>query len=104
MNPSLVEPGVKYFLSNTLKRCGENKTVYYNYLFNVGCFVIFVLGMSTFLYVKYKSHNDIELKQKKKEMEEAYMADLVYKIQTEKRIKSGDKITNLPDFSTKKFI
>tara|TARA_Y100000780_G_C13694333_1_gene420831 strand:+ start:7345 stop:7659 length:315 start_codon:yes stop_codon:yes gene_type:complete len=104
MNPSLVEPGVKYFLSNTLRRCSENKTVYYNYLFNIGCFLFFVLGTSTFLYIKYKSHNNVEFKKKKKEMEEEYMVNLIHKIQTEKRIARGEKITDLPEFKSKTFI
>lgn len=110
MNPSLVEPGVKYFLGNTLKQCGENKNKYYNQLFNICCFLVFILGISTFLYVKYTTHNDTEKKREKKQREEEYMLNLVHKIQTEKRIKTGSKITDLPEFESeyeitmKKFI
>ena len=110
MGPSLVEPGVKYFLGETLKKCGENKSRLYNYLFNTFIFIVFILAILLFLYVKYNSHNNNELKKLNKQKEEDYMLDLIHKIQTEKRIKTGSKITDLPDFESeyeitmKKFI
>lgn len=110
MNPSLVEPGVKYFLNGTLKQCSINKVKYYNNIFNVVCFIIFILGMSLFLYVKYISHNNTEYKEQQRENDKNYMLDLVHKIQTEKRIQTGSKITDLPEFQSeyeltmKKFI
>ena len=33
--PILIEPGVKYFLSETLKQCKDFKDKYYNTLFNI---------------------------------------------------------------------
>ena len=42
--PSLVEPGVKYFLRETLKQCKDFKDKYHNTLFNIGLFV-FLIGI-----------------------------------------------------------
>ena len=37
--PTLVEPGVKYFIRETLKKCHGYKETYKNQIFNVGLFV-----------------------------------------------------------------
>lgn len=100
MNPTLVEPGVKYFFNETLKQCGTRKSAYYNHLFNVFMFIGFILAISSFLYIKYHNHNNFEEKQKKKQQEEDYMLNLIHKIQTEKRITNGSKITDLPEFES----
>ena len=45
--PILIEPGVKYFLNETLKQCHDFKTTYNNHLFNIGllCAFLIVLGL-----------------------------------------------------------
>lgn len=100
MNPVLVEPGVKYFLDETLKQCGGRKELYYNHIFNILMFVFFSLAIGTFLYVKYNNHNNHDEKVRKKKQEEEYMLNLIHKIQTEKRINDGSKITDLPEFES----
>lgn len=106
MKPILVEPGIKYFFDETLKQCVEKKNVYYNHIFNIASFLIFSLAIGSFLYVKYKSHNNQEEKIKKKKQQEEYMLNLVHKIQTKKRIDTGSKITDLPEYNqtTKLFL
>lgn len=37
--PVLIEPGVKYFLSETLKQCNQFKNKYNNILFNISLFI-----------------------------------------------------------------
>ena len=34
--PNLTEPGVKYFLKETLKKCNEKKGLFYNTILNLG--------------------------------------------------------------------
>lgn len=99
-NPSLVEPGMKYFVTETLKKCNRFKNNYYNLIINILLFLIFILAMSTFLYVKYNYHNNKELKIKKKKEEEEYMHNLIYNIQTQRRKENGNKITDLPEFQS----
>ena len=40
--PTLTEPGVKYFLRETLKQCHDKRTTYYNIIWNCGFFFIFI--------------------------------------------------------------
>ena len=39
--PNLTEPGVIYFLKETLKRCNEKKLLFYNTVLNLGLLFIF---------------------------------------------------------------
>jgi len=52
--PSLVEPGVKYFLRETLKNCHTYKEKYKNQLFNLSIFLGFVFIVGAILMYKYK--------------------------------------------------
>lgn len=98
MGPTLVEPGMKYYVTETLKKCNKFKNNYYNLIINIILFLIFILAISSFLYTKYNYHNNKELKLKKKKEEEEYMHNLIYNIQTKRRKENGSKITDLPDF------
>jgi hypothetical protein len=53
-NTHLVEPGVKYFLQESLKQCSELKKKYYNLYFNIGCFIFIVGSISIILGIAYK--------------------------------------------------
>jgi hypothetical protein len=53
-NSHLVEPGVKYFIQESLKQCSELKKKYYNLYFNIGSFIFIVGLMGIILWVKYK--------------------------------------------------
>jgi hypothetical protein len=68
--PILIEPGVKYFLNTTLQQCKIFKDRYYNFLFNLGILLMFILILSLTLYYKYKgklSKKDEELKLRHKQ-------------------------------------
>jgi len=97
-NPSLVEPGVKYFLGETLRNCKSVKNKYYNFLFNLSIFVLFFVTIGGFLYYKYLNHNNSEERENNKKQTEEYMLNIVHKIQTENRYKNGSKITDLPEY------
>ena len=50
--PSLIEPGMKYFLSDTLNRCQQYKKQYYSNWINIlGCVILFG-GLAMFIYIK----------------------------------------------------
>ena len=38
--PTLTEPGVKYFLRETLKQCHDKRSSYYNIIWNCGFFLL----------------------------------------------------------------
>ena len=50
----LVEPGVKYFLKESLKQCNELKKQYYNLYFNIGAFLFILILVGSILWFKYK--------------------------------------------------
>jgi hypothetical protein len=52
--PRLTEPGVKYFLNETLKQCHHFKDKHHNTLFNVGMFIGFMVILGILLLYKYK--------------------------------------------------
>ena len=52
--PMLIEPGTKYFLNETLKKCNNVKNTYYNLVYNTIGFIIFFLILAIFLIVRYK--------------------------------------------------
>ncbi len=52
--PILTEPGVKYFLNETLKQCHIFKEKYNNMMFNIGITIEFFIILGILLLYKYK--------------------------------------------------
>lgn len=97
MNPNLIEPGTKYFIHKSLEQCKKIKYSYYNTLFNIGVFFVFLSFVFIFCYYGYR-----EKKHKKVEANEEYIHSLIEKIQQEqeevvkKELYQENTITNLP--------
>ena len=104
MNHSLIEPGAKYFFNETLKQCRQTKYNYFNSLFNLVLCILFILIVGTILVVTYKTKQDKYGKRKKQEKQEYYLANIVKKIQNEKRRERGQMITNIPEFESSQHI
>jgi hypothetical protein len=69
ISPKLIEPGVRYFLSGTLKECRKFKDKNETIIFNIymACILIIIIG--GFLYYRYKGKLtpvELEIKQRKK--------------------------------------
>ena len=71
--PSLIEPGTKYFLKETLKRVHTEKTEYDNNLLNVFLFLMFVFVGFFVLNYKYKSKPNEEERKRKDTLKKNYM-------------------------------
>jgi len=94
--PTLVEPGVKYFLKETLKQCKEFKNKYNNLLFNIGLCVGFFLILGLVLLYKYKGKlTPVEKEEKNKEKQQ-YILTKIKNFQDAKRIAQQELITGLP--------
>jgi len=97
-NPSLVEPGVKYFLNQTLKQCSEIKNVYINYFFNILLFILFILILGGFLIYKYKGKlTPIEIKEKDLQKQQ-YILSKIKNYENAKKIEREELITGLPSW------
>jgi hypothetical protein len=94
--PSLIEPGVKYFLHHTLKQCHIVKNNFHNLVFNIGLFIGFVIILGVILYYKYKGRlTPVELERKNKEKQQ-YILSKIKVFQEAKRTAHQELITGLP--------
>ena len=104
-NPSLIEPGVKYFLTETLQNCKNTKLEYYNNIWNLSMFLFLTIGLGVFLYSKYKGKKQTEKTRKHREREvREYIASKVENIKKEQQKKRGEMITNIPEFESEHHI
>ena len=96
--PVLIEPGVKYFLNETLKQCHNNRVTIYYYVFNITIFVLFVsiVGL-TLYYCKKNRLSDVE-KRKKMLRDQQYVLSKIkfYKDEVVEHKSNMSDITALP--------
>lgn len=96
--PTLTEPGVKYFLHQTLKQCHIVRDNFHNMVFNIGMLIAFLLILGLILLYKYKGRlSPIEIEKKNKEKQQ-YILSKIKKFQDAKRIAHQELITGLPNW------
>jgi hypothetical protein len=94
--PALTEPGVKYFLHQTLKQCHIVKDNFHNMILNIGLFIGFLLVLGLILLYKYKGKlTPVELERKNKENQQ-YILSKIKNFQQAKRVAQQELITGLP--------
>ena len=71
--PVLTEPGVKYFLNQTLKQCHVIRNNFHNTVFNIGMFIGFLIILGLILLYKYKGRLTNEEKHTKNEEKQKYI-------------------------------
>lgn len=100
--PKLIEPGTHYFLNQTLKQCKQQKYNLYNTIFNLTSAVLFIGSITIFLYIQYRNHNDIQVKQQKEyEKHEQYnkIVNIIQEHNYDKMKQKQNIITNLPTYT-----
>ena len=75
--PTLTEPGVKYFLKETLKNCRIKKNIEFNQLMNLALLTSFVVISSVLLYYKYKTRPTEDDRKKIKQLKRDYFVNKV---------------------------
>ena len=96
--PSLTEPGVKYFLNETLKQCHIVKNKFHNTVINIGLLIGFLLVLGLILLYKYKGRlTDVEKEKKNKEKQQ-YILSKVKNLQEAKLRAHQELITGLPNW------
>ena len=94
--PRLTEPGIKYFLNETLKQCHIHKINYHNLLINIGLFILFLIILGGILVYKYKGRlTPVEIAQKNKEKQQ-YILEKIKNFQIAKQKAHQELITGLP--------
>lgn len=98
--PILTEPGVSYFLKETLKKCKVKKDVEMNNLINLGLFITFVTITTSLLYYKFKTRPTEEDREKLKRLKRDYFVNRVRQLESKKAKELQQSITNLPKFES----
>jgi hypothetical protein len=94
--PMLTEPGVKYFLNETLKQCHKYKEKYNNMLINIGLFVGFLLVLGILLLYKYKGKLTPEEIDRKEMEKKKFILSKIQNYQDAKLRAQQELITGLP--------
>ena len=96
--PALIEPGVRFFLHQSLKQCNILREEYYNLVFNIMVFVGLLLFFGLILVYKYKGRlTTSEMQQKNKEKQQ-YLLSKIQNFQENKRKSHQELITGLPNW------
>lgn len=96
IKPTLTEPGVKYFLNETLKKCHQFKESYKDLLFNIFLFLCFLFILGIILFFKYKGKlTPQEIKQKELEKKK-YILSKIKNYQDTMKREQEELITGLP--------
>jgi signal transduction histidine kinase len=98
--PTLTEPGVKYFLKETLKNCRIKKNTEFNQLMNLALLTSFVVISSILLYYKYKTRPTEDDRKKIKQLKRDYFVNKVRQLEAKKAKQLDRQITNLPQFES----
>lgn len=98
--PNLTEPGVIYFLKETLKKCNEKKSIFYNTVFNLGCLFLFISILGILLVYKKNTKLTPEEVKAKKLKTQNYMLERIKKFREKRAKEENEVITNLPRFES----
>ena len=98
--PSLTEPGVKYFLGETLKKCHEKRSKSNYYFVNFGFLGLFIFSITIYLIYKYKTRPTEEDREKRKKQKNDYFISKVRQMQSKKAKSLNQAITDLPKFES----
>jgi len=94
--PMLTEPGVKYFLNETLKQCHSFREKYNNMLFNIALFVGFLVILGILLLYKYKGKLTPQEIEQKEIDKKKYILSKIKNYQETRLRAQQELITGLP--------
>lgn len=96
VKPMLTEPGVKYFINETLKQCHRIKEQYQNNLFNLGLLFLFFALLGILLLYKYKGKLTPEEIEENESLKKQYILSRIKNYQDTKIKSQQQLITGLP--------
>jgi hypothetical protein len=94
--PMLIEPGVRYFINETLKQCHQFKEKHHNMIFNIGLFIVFFLILGILLLYKYRGKLTPEEIEEKEMQKKQYILSKIKNYQDAKIRAQQQLITGLP--------
>jgi len=100
VKPMLTEPGVKYFLNESLKQCHYYKEKYNNTIFNIGLLIGFFIILGILLLYKYKGKLTAEQIKEKEIEKKKYILSKIRNYQDAKIRAQQELITGLPHWES----
>ncbi len=97
--PQLIEPGIRSYLSYSLRKCNEFKAAYYNRLINFALLVVFIVLLVTIFYIKYKGKLTEEEMEAKSIQKKYYILEKIKSYQNARQRLHQELITGLPSFN-----
>jgi hypothetical protein len=94
--PMLTEPGVRYFLNETLKQCHIFKEKHNNLIYNISLFIGFTVLLGILLLYKYKGKLTQEEIREKEMEKKKYILSKIRNYQDAKIREQQALITGLP--------
>ena len=98
--PTLIEPGVRYFLNGTLQQCHEFKMKHQETMINLGIFLVLLFILGAFFLYKYKGKLTIAEQKQKDEIKKQYILNKIKNVQIAKQHANETLITGLPHWDT----
>jgi hypothetical protein len=96
IKPILTEPGVKYFLNESLKQCHNFKEKHQNMIFNIGLLIGFFIILGILLLYKYKGKLTPEEIEQKELEKKKFILSKIRNYQDAKVKAQQELITGLP--------
>jgi len=94
--PILTEPGVKYWMEQSLKECRNFKDTNINYFYNIGLTILLVVGVGIFLVFNYKGNiSQTEINEKNR-IKQEYIVSKLQQVALVKKQRSSTMLTDLP--------
>jgi hypothetical protein len=94
--PILIEPGVRYFLNETLKQCHIFKENYKNLIINIGLLIFFIMILGIILLIKYKGKLSVDEIKEKEIEKKKYILSKIKNYQDARKKEEQELITGLP--------
>jgi hypothetical protein len=94
--PMLTEPGVKYFLNESLRQCRHFKEKYNNTILNIGLLIGFFIILGILLLYKYKGKITPEEIEQRELEKKRYILSKIRNYQDAKVRAQQELITGLP--------
>jgi len=102
-NPTLTEPGTKFFLNATLRNCHKKQNNYINHIFNITLLILFTILLGIILVYKSKMKLSPKERKDKIKRDRIYVLNKIKAIHVHKKKLQNTIITNLPRFGESDF-
>ena len=102
--PCLVEPDVRFFIENSLKKAHEYKMNTYSFFFNFSVVFIFVVVFGGVLYYRYKTKPTPYEIHQKMQKDQATIMSKIQMYQDDKKRSSYSGMTKIPFVDTDAYV